>query len=124
MGGDRIVIVSDVKKTSLLVDSLIDMLADVGIGHWPESVKDVEAKLLAENPEIAESLASIDEKDLSARRQERWKLFTKQQWALIRKWLDWIDKDERWEVDRDVLRKAIKNAEDWQTKQVGGALQR
>ncbi len=109
----------DMKKTSLLVDSLIDMLADVGIVHWPESFKNGEAKLLAEHPEISDTLASIDEKQLSARRQERWKLFTKQQWALIRKWLDWINRDEKWDVDRDVLQKAIKNAEDWQTKRAG-----
>jgi hypothetical protein len=109
----------DMKKTSLLVDSLIDMLADVGVVHWPESLKNAEAKLLAEHPEISDTLASIDEKQLSARRQERWKLFTKQQWALIRKWLDWLNRDEKWEVDRDVLQKAIKNAEDWQTKRAG-----
>lgn len=108
----------DVEKTSLLVDSLINKLADVGI-HWPESMKDAEAKLLAEYPEIAESLDSINEKDLSAWRQERWKLFTEQQWALVQKWLNWINQDERWEVDRDVLRKALKNAEDWQMKQAG-----
>jgi hypothetical protein len=101
----------DMKKTSLLVDWLIDMLADVEIGKWPESVKDVEAKLLAEHPEISDTLASIDQKQVSARRQERWKLFTKQQWALIRKWLDWINKDERWKVDRDALCRAMKNAE-------------
>lgn len=106
----------DPKKTSLLVDSLIDMLADVEIGKWPESLKDVEAKLLADYPEISNTLSSINEKEASVRRQQRWKLFTKQQWALIRKWLDWIDKDERWEVDRDVLRMAIKNADDWQRK--------
>ena len=105
----------DVEKTSLLVDSLISVLADVGV-HWPESMKDVEAKLLRENPEIAEAIESINEKDLSAWRLERWKLFTEQQWALIRKWLNWINHDERWEVDRDVLRKAVKNADDWQIK--------
>jgi hypothetical protein len=104
----------DMKKTSLLVDSLIDMLADKGV-HWPESMKDAEAKLSAKYPEVAEGLASIDEKKLSVWRQERWKLFTKQQWDLIRRWLNWIDQDEKWEVDRDVLRKAIKNAENWQT---------
>jgi len=108
----------DVEKTSLLVDSLVNLLADVGV-HWPESMKDAEAKLLGENPEIAESLDSINVKDLSAWRKERWELFTEQQWALVRKWLNWIDKDERWEVDRDVLRKAIKNADDWQMKQAG-----
>jgi len=107
---------ADVEKTSLLVDSLISMLADGGV-HWPESLKDAESKLLRENPEIQEALDSINEKDLSAWRQERWKLFTEQQWALVRKWLNWIDQDERWEVDRDVLREAIKNAENWQTKQ-------
>jgi|SRR6185437_9664602 len=107
----------DAKKTSLLVDWLIDMLADVEIGKWPESVKDVEAKLLAEHPEISDTLAYIDQKQVSARRQERWKLFTKQQWALIRKWLDCLDQDEKWEVDRDVLRRAMKNAEKWQAQQ-------
>jgi hypothetical protein len=111
----------DMKKTSLLVDSLIDMLADVEIGKWPESVKDVEAKLLAEHPEISDTLASIDQKQVSARRQERWKLFTKQQWALIIKWLNWINQDEKWEVNRDVLRKAIKNAENWQTTNLNTA---
>ena len=108
----------DVEKTSLLVDSLISMLADGGV-HWPESLKDAEAKLLSENPEISEAIESINEKDLSAWRQERWKLFTEQQWALVRKWLNWINQDERWEVDRDVLRKAVKNADDWQIKQAG-----
>ena len=103
----------DVEKTRLLVDSLISMLAD-GEVHWPESMKDAETKLLAEYPGIAESLDSINEKNLSAWRQERWKLFTEQQWSLIRKWLNWIKQDERWEVDRDVLRKAVKNADDWQ----------
>jgi hypothetical protein len=99
----------DIEKTSLLVESLINMLADRGV-HWPESMKDAEAKLLKQYPEIAEGLASIDEKKLSAWRQERWKLFTKQQWDLVRKWLNWINQDEKWEVNRDVLRKAIKNA--------------
>lgn len=106
---------ADVEKTSLLVDSLISMLADGGI-HWPESLKDAEAKLLGENPEIKEALDSINEKDLSAWRQERWKLFTEQQWALVRKWLNWISQDARWEVDRDVLREAMKNAEKWQAQ--------
>jgi len=106
---------ADVEKTSLLVDSLINMLADGGI-HWPESLKDAESKLLGENPEIAEAIQSINEKDLSAWRQERWKLFTEQQWALVRKWLNWINQDERWEVDRDVLRRAMKNAEKWQAQ--------
>src|SRR5882672_1527670 len=32
----------DVEKTRLLVDSLVSMLADVGV-HWPESMKDAEA---------------------------------------------------------------------------------
>lgn len=109
---------ADVEKTSLLVDSLINMLADGGV-HWPESLKDAESKLLGENSEIAEAIESINEKDLSAWRQERWKLFTEQQWALIRKWMNWINQDERWEVDRDVLREAMKNAEKWQTKQAG-----
>lgn len=112
---------ADVEKTSLLVDSLINMLADSGV-HWPESLKDAEAKLLSKNPEIKEALDSINEKDLSAWRQERWKLFTHKQWALIRKWLNWIDQDERWEVDRDVLRKAIKNADDWQMNSSGPAI--
>jgi hypothetical protein len=107
----------DMEKTSLLVDSLIDMLADVVVGQWPESLKDVEAKLLAKHPEIAETIGSIDKKAMSARRQERWELFTKQQWDLVRKWLNWINQDEKWEVDRNVLRKAIKNAENWQAQQ-------
>lgn len=106
------------EKTSLLVDSLISMLADGGV-HWPESLKDAESKLLRENPEISEALESINEKDLSAWRQERWRLFTEQQWVLVRKWLNSINQDERWEVDRDVLRKAIKNADDWQMKRAG-----
>ena len=104
----------DMKKTGLLVDSLIDMLADEEVARWPDSLKDVEARLLAEYPEISNTLASIDEKRLIAHRLERWKLFTKQQWALIRKWLNWIDQDEKWEVDRDALGRAIKNAEKWQ----------
>ncbi len=108
----------DVEQTGLLVESLIRMLADSGV-HWPESMKDAEAKLLAEYPEIAESLDSINEKDLSAWRQERWKLFTEQQWAVVRKWLSWIDQDERWEVSRDVLREAMKNAEKWQARRDG-----
>ena len=103
----------EVEKTSLLVDALVEMLADGGI-HWPEQMKDAESKLLEENPEIKEALDSINEKDLSARRQERWKLFTEQQWAIVRKWLTWLDQDERWKVDREVLRKAMKNAHDWQ----------
>lgn len=105
----------DVTKTSLLVDSLINMLADGGV-HWPESLNDAEAKLLRENPEIAEAIESTNEKDRSAWRQERWKLFTERQWGIVQKWLTWIDQDERWEVDRDVLREAMKNAEKWQTK--------
>ena len=105
----------DMKKTSLLVDWLIDMLADIEVGKWPESVKDAEAKLLVEYPEISDTLASIDQKQMSARRQERWKLFTKHQWALIIKWLNWINQDEKWEVNRDVLQKAMRNAENWQT---------
>jgi hypothetical protein len=95
------------------VDSLINMLADCGI-HWPESLKDTETKMLRENPEIAEAIESINEKKLSDWGQARWQLFTEQQWALVRKWLNWIDQDERWEVDREVLRTAIKNADDWQ----------
>lgn len=106
----------DVDKTSLLVDSLINMLADGGI-HWPEQLKDAESALLAENPEIKEALDSTNEKELSAWRRERWKLFTEQQWALIRRWLNWIEQGEEWDVDRDVLREAIKNADDWQKKQ-------
>lgn len=106
----------DVEKTSLLVDSLINMLADGGI-HWPEQLKDAESALLAENPEIKEALDSTNEKELGAWRRERWKLFTEQQWALIRRWLNWIEQGEQWDVDRDVLRKAIKNADDWQKKQ-------
>ena len=72
----------DVEKTSLLVDSLINMLADGGI-HWSESLNDAEEKLLSENPELAEAVESINENDLSAFRQKRWKLFTEQQWAVI-----------------------------------------
>ncbi len=108
----------DLKKTSLLVDSLITMLADGGL-HWPESLKDAEAELLRENPEIAEAIESINENELSAWRQERWKAFTAPQWALVRKWLSWIDQDERWPVDREVLRKAIINAAKWQAQRVG-----
>ncbi len=100
----------DVEKTSMLVDSLINMLADGGV-HWPESFKDAEVELLRENPEISDAIASINEKDLSAWRRERWMLFTEQQWALIRKWLNWIDQDARWNVDRDVLRQAMVNAD-------------
>ncbi len=103
----------DVEKTSLLVDSLINMLADSRV-HWPDPLRDAESKVLGENPEIKEALDSINEKDLSAWRQGRWKLFTEQQWVLVRKWLDCINRDERWEVDQDVLRKAMKNADDWQ----------
>jgi hypothetical protein len=44
------------KKTSLLVDWLIDQLADLSIGEWPESLKDVESKLLAKHPEISDTL--------------------------------------------------------------------
>lgn len=109
---------ADVEKTSLLVDSIINMLADGGI-HWPESLKDAEAAILKENPEISEAIESIDEKELSAWRMERWKLFTEQQWALVRKWLNWIDQNERCDVDRDVLREAVKNAEKWQAQQAG-----
>lgn len=109
---------ADVERTSLLVDSLINMLADGGI-HWPESLKDAEVEILKENPEISEAIESIDEKELSAWRMERWKLFTEQQWALVRKWLNWIDQDERCDVDRDVLREAMKNAEKWQAQQAG-----
>lgn len=105
---------ADVEKTSLLVDSLISMLGNGGV-HWPGPLRDAESKVLGENPEIKVALDSSNEKDLSAWRQERWKLFTEQQWGLVRKWLDLIDQDERWEVDRDVLREAIKNAEKWQT---------
>lgn len=105
----------DAEKTSLLVNFLINMLADVGV-HWPEPMKDAEAKILAEQPEVMEAINSINEKDLSAWREERWKLFTKQQWALVRKWLDWISQDERWVVDRDILRRALKNAEKWQAQ--------
>ena len=108
----------DVEKTNLVVDSLINMLADGGV-HWPETLKDAEAKLLSENPEIAEAIESINEKELSAWRQERWQLFTEQQWAVVRKWLSWIDQDRRWDVDRDVLREAMKNAEKWQMKRAG-----
>jgi hypothetical protein len=91
------------------------MLADSGV-HWPEPLRDTETKVLAENPEIKEALDSINEKDLSAWRQERWKLFTEQQWVLVRKWLNWVNQEERWEVDRDVLREAMKNAEKWQAQ--------
>lgn len=108
----------DVENTSLLVDTLINLLADSEV-HWPESLKDAEAKLLRENPEISEAIEAVKEKDLSAWRQERWKLFTEQQWALVRRWLNWISQYERWEVDRDVLRNAIKNADDWQMKAKG-----
>jgi hypothetical protein len=111
----------DAEKTNLLVNSLISMLADEGV-HWHESLKDAEAKLLRGNPELAEAIGSIDEKRLGVWRQERWKLFTEKQWALIRKWLNWISQDEKWEVDRDVLRNAIKNADDWQMKRIGGLL--
>ncbi len=109
---------ADVEKTSLFVDTLINMLADGGI-HWPESLKNAESALLTENPEIAQAIDSIDEKDLVSWRQERWKLFTEQQWAVVRKWLSWINQDERWNVDRDVLRKALKNAEQWQARRAG-----
>jgi hypothetical protein len=108
----------DAEKTTLLVDSLIHMLADGGI-HWPESLKDAESELLRENPEIAEAIESTDGKELSVWRQERWNLFTEQQWAVVRKWLSWIDQDERWDVDRDVLRQAMTNAEKWQARRTG-----
>jgi hypothetical protein len=107
---------ANIEKTSLLVDSLIGMLADVSV-HWPESLKDAETKLLIENPAIAEALEAINDKELGDWSEARWQLFTEQQWALVRKWLDWINQDERWEVDRDVLRQAMKNAEAWQVKQ-------
>jgi len=110
----------DMKRTSLLVDSLVNMLADVEVAHWPKSLKDVEAKLLSEYPEIAGALAPADEKHLRARRQERWKCFTEQQWAVVRKWLSWIHQDEQWDLDRDVLRKAMKNAEKWQAQRASG----
>jgi hypothetical protein len=100
----------EVEKTRLLVDSLISMLADGGV-HWPEPMKDPEAKLLEEHPEIEEALDSTNENDLSAWRQERWKLFTIQQWELLRKWLDWIQQEPKLEVDPDILRRAIKNAD-------------
>jgi hypothetical protein len=109
---------ADIEKTSLLVDSLIGMLAEVGV-HWPKSLQDAEAKLLKENPAIAEALGAINEKELGDWNEARWQLFTEQQWALVRKWLDWINQDERWEVDRDVLQQAMKNAEAWQMKQAG-----
>ena len=99
------------------MDSIINKLADTGI-HWPESMKDAEAKFLRENPIIAWEVESIDDKDLSAWRQERWKLFTEQQWELIRRWLNWINQDVKWQVDRDALQKALRNAEDWQMKRV------
>jgi hypothetical protein len=105
----------DIEKTSLLVGTLINLLADRGI-HWPEPLKDAEAELLREYPEIKEALDSINEKDISAWRAERWRLFTEQQWALVRKWLNWIDQDQRWDVDRDVLREAIKRIDYWQKK--------
>lgn len=106
---------ADVDRTSLLVGSIIGMLADAGF-RWPESLKAAEAEILRENPELAETVESIHKNELSAWRQERWELFTHQQWALILKWLNWINQDERWEMDRDVLRQAIKNAESWQSK--------
>jgi hypothetical protein len=109
---------ASIEKTSLLVDSLIGMLAEVGT-HWPESLQDAEAKLLKENPAIAEALGAIKEKELVDWSEARWQLFTEQQWALVRKWLDWINQDERWEVDRDVLQQAMENAEAWQVKQAG-----
>jgi hypothetical protein len=77
----------DVEKTSLLVDSLISLLADGGV-HWTESLKDAEVKFLRENPEISEAVESTNEKDLSAWRRERWNLFKEQQWVLVQKWLE------------------------------------
>jgi hypothetical protein len=109
---------ANIEKTSLLVDSLIGMLVEVGV-HWPESLQDAEAKLLNENPVIAEALGAIKEKELADWSEARWQLFTEQQWALVRKWLDWINQDERWDVDRAVLQQAMKNAEAWQMKQAG-----
>ena len=110
----------DVEKTGLLVDALINLLAGGGI-HWPESLNDVESELLKENPEIAEAIESTQEKGLSDWRQERWKLFTEQQWALVRKWLSCMDQDERLDVDRAVLRKAMQNAKKWQMKRASGS---
>jgi len=102
----------NIEKTNLLVDSLINMLANSGI-HWPESLRAAETKVLSENPEIAEAIALINENDLRAWSEKRWRLFTEQQWVVIQKWLRWIAQDERWDVDREVLARALENAEKW-----------
>jgi len=68
---------------------------------------------LSENPEIAEAIALINENDLRAWNDKRWSLFTEQQWVVIQKWLRWIAQDERWDVDREVLARALENAEKW-----------
>mgnify|MGYP005853986331 CR=1 FL=1 len=109
---------ADPEKTILLVGSLVHMLADAEI-HWPESLKDAESRLLRDYSDIAEAIASIDGKELSNWRQERWKLFTEQQWSIVQKWLRWIDQEQRLAVDRDVLREAMKNAAKWQVRRVG-----
>lgn len=101
------------EDTSLLVDSILDILAEGEI-HWPESLKDIESKLLGKYPEVAMALESISYKDLNEWRKKRLKLFTKKQWEVIREWLNWIDQDDRWvDVDRDVLHKAMKNSRKW-----------
>ncbi len=100
---------ANVEKTSLLVDSLINMLANGGI-HWPETLKDAELELLEKNPEIKEALDSTNEANLIAWQEDRWKLFSEQQWKLIQRWLNWIAEGGL-EVDQDTLLEAMTKVE-------------
>lgn len=104
---------SEIEKSDMLVDVLINLLADSSL-NWPEQLKEFEVSILKENPQIKEALDLIDETKISCWSNERWKLFTRQQWTLILKWLNWIDGDERWDVDRVALIIAINNAKKWQ----------
>lgn len=100
----------DIEQMALFVDTLLNLLADCGI-HWPKALAQTEAVFLNDNPELKEMIEDIDVEKLSAWRKERWTLFSKQQWFLIHKWLCWIDKNSKYEIDRGVLGKAIENVE-------------
>jgi hypothetical protein len=108
----------EIEKSDLLVDLLISLLAD-SCFHWPESLSAIEDLILNENPQIQEALYLIDEEKLNSWRKERLQLFTRPQWELILKWLNWINENKQWEVDRSVLCKAIQNASKWSQSWMG-----
>jgi hypothetical protein len=108
----------NISQLGLFVDTILNLLADTEV-HWPEALSRIEESFLKENPEIQEAVQSIDMEGLSAWREERWRLFTKEQWLVVQKWLIWMKRHAECDVNQSVLQKALGNIDMWLKGNVG-----